>query len=48
MYNYISQLCRSNPTPCKSRCGTGKGEAMHRKYRRLELDGGQTYDCSAD
>jgi hypothetical protein len=25
-----------------------QGEAMHRKYKRLELGGGQAYDRSAD
>jgi hypothetical protein len=27
---------------------TGQGEAMHRKYKRLKLGGGQAYDCSVD
>jgi hypothetical protein len=26
----------------------GQGEARHGKYKRLKLDGGQAYDCSAD
>jgi hypothetical protein len=28
--------------------GIGQGEAMHRKYKRLKLGGGQAYDRSAD
>jgi hypothetical protein len=28
--------------------GIGQGKAMHRKYKRLKLGGGQAYDCSAD
>jgi hypothetical protein len=28
--------------------GIGQVEAMHRKYKRLKLGGGQTYDRSAD
>jgi hypothetical protein len=24
----------------------GQGEAQHRKYKKLKLGGGQTYDCS--
>jgi hypothetical protein len=27
---------------------TGQGEAMHRKYKRLELGGGQAHDRSAE
>jgi hypothetical protein len=26
----------------------GQGEARHRKYKGLELGGGQAYDCSGD
>jgi hypothetical protein len=28
--------------------GIGQGEARHRKYKRLKLGGGQTYDRSSD
>jgi hypothetical protein len=28
--------------------GIGQGEARHRKYKRLELGGGQTYVRSSD
>jgi hypothetical protein len=28
--------------------GTGQGEAMHRKYKRLKLGSGQAYDRSCD
>jgi hypothetical protein len=53
IYDYITKLCRTqaevilnivNPNVC----GIGLGEAMHRKYKRLKLGGGQAYDCSAD
>jgi hypothetical protein len=26
----------------------GRGEARHRKYKRLKLGGGQAYECSSD
>jgi hypothetical protein len=53
--DYKTKLCRTqaevilnhvcvNP----SVCGTGQREAMHRKYKRLKLGGGQAYDHSAD
>jgi hypothetical protein len=29
-------------------CGIGQGEARHRKYKRLKLDGGQAYNRSSD
>jgi hypothetical protein len=28
--------------------GIGQGQARHKKYKRLELGGGQAYDCSSD
>jgi hypothetical protein len=28
--------------------GIGQGEARHRKYKRLKLDGGQAYEGSSD
>jgi hypothetical protein len=28
--------------------GIGQGEARHRKYKRLKLDGGHAYDRSSD
>jgi hypothetical protein len=52
VYDCITKLCRTyaeitlnhgNPNIY----GTGKGEAMHRKYKRLKLGGGQAYDHSA-
>jgi hypothetical protein len=52
LYDYIIKLCRrqagvilnhENPNVC----ATGQGEARHRKYKRLKLGGGQTYDCSS-
>jgi hypothetical protein len=48
MYAYITKLCRTqtivilnyrNPIVR----GTGQGEAMHRKYKRLKLGGGQPF-----
>jgi hypothetical protein len=51
--DYITKLCRTqaelilnhvNPNVCN----IGQGEAKHRKYKRLELDGGQVEDRSAD
>jgi hypothetical protein len=53
VYDHITKLCRTqaevilnhgNP----SVRGIGQGEAMHRKYRRLKLGGGQAYGRSAD
>jgi hypothetical protein len=52
-YDYITELCRTqsvlnlnhvNPNVL----GTGQGEAMRKKYKRLKLGRGQAYDCSAD
>jgi hypothetical protein len=51
--DYITKLCRTqaevilnyvNPNVC----GIGQGEARHRKYKKLKLDGGKAYDHSAD
>jgi hypothetical protein len=53
VYHCVTKLCRTqveviltlrNPLVY----GTGQGEAMHRKYKRLKLGGGQAYDCSAN
>jgi hypothetical protein len=53
MYDYTIELCRTqaeiilnhvNPNVC----GIEQGEARHRKYKRLQLRGGQAYDRSAD
>jgi hypothetical protein len=40
---------RINPKPLNPNiCDMGQGEALHMKYRRLKLGGGQAYDRSAD
>jgi hypothetical protein len=52
-YDYTTKLCRvqaevilnhENPNIH----GIGQLEAMHGKYKRLNLGDGQAYDCSAD
>jgi hypothetical protein len=53
MYNYITKLCSQqaeviqNPDNEHVR-SIAQGEARHRKYKRLELGGGQAYDRSSD
>jgi hypothetical protein len=45
LYDYITKLCRTNhPNPNVRTIG--QGEVMHKKYIRLTLGGGQTYDHS--
>jgi hypothetical protein len=53
VYDYITILCRApaevilnhvNPNVC----GSGQGEARHRKYKRLNIYDGHAYDRSAD
>jgi hypothetical protein len=29
-------------------CNTGQGKTMNRNYKKLELGGGQAYECSSD
>jgi hypothetical protein len=53
VYDYITKLSRTQAEVILNHvnpdvCDTGQGEAMHRKYRRIKLGGGQTYDSSAD
>jgi hypothetical protein len=53
VYDYITKLCRTQAEVILNHvnpnvCGTGLGEARHRKYMRLELGGGQAYDRSAN
>jgi hypothetical protein len=53
VYDYITKLCRRQAEVIQiheneSVRGIGQGEARHRKYKRLELGGGQAYDCSSD
>jgi hypothetical protein len=53
VYDYITKFFRTqaevipnNRNPIVH--GIGQREATHRKYKRLELGGGQAYDRSAD
>jgi hypothetical protein len=53
VYNYTTKLCRQQAEVIQNHenanvCNIGQGEARHRKYKRLKLGGGQTYDCSSD
>jgi hypothetical protein len=50
---YVIKLCRTWAEVILKHvnlniCGTGHVEAMHRKYKRFQLGGGQVYDRSAD
>jgi hypothetical protein len=52
-YDCITKLCRKQAEVIVNQLnqnvhGIGQGEATHRKYKRLKLGGGQTYDRSAD
>jgi hypothetical protein len=53
VYDYKIKLCRTlaevilNHVDPNVR-GTGQGKAMHMKYKRPTLGGGQAYDCSAN
>jgi hypothetical protein len=49
VYDYITKLFRTQVEVILNHrnpnlLGTGQGEAMHRKYNRLKLGGGQAYD----
>jgi hypothetical protein len=53
VYDYTTKLCRTQAEVILNHRnpivhGTGQGEAVHRKYKRLKLGGGQAYDRSAD
>jgi hypothetical protein len=53
VYDYITKLCRTQAEVILNHRnpivrGTGQGEAMLRKYKRLKLGGGQAYGRSAD
>jgi hypothetical protein len=53
MYDYIIKLCRTQAEVILNYVnpnlrGIGQGEAMHRKYKRLKLGGGQAYDRLGD
>jgi hypothetical protein len=49
VYDYVGKLC-STPAEAILNCvnptvrGIGQGEAMHTKYKKLMLGGGQSYD----
>jgi hypothetical protein len=49
VYDYITKLCRQQADVIQNHDNEnvhaiGKGEATHRKYKRLKLGGGQAYD----
>jgi hypothetical protein len=53
VYDYITKLCRrqaeviqNHPNPNVR--AIRQGEAIHRKYKRLKLGGGQAYHRSSD
>jgi hypothetical protein len=53
VYDYITKLCwrqaeviQNHPNPNVR--AIGQGETIHRKYKRLELGGGQAYHRSSD
>jgi hypothetical protein len=53
VYDYITKLYRTQAEVILSHRNPivrtiGQGEAMHRKYKRLKLGGGQAYERSVD
>jgi hypothetical protein len=49
MYNYITKLCRQQVQVIQNHENAhikniGQGETLNRKYKRLKLGGGQTYN----
>jgi hypothetical protein len=53
VYDYITELCRQQAEAIQNHendhvRSIGQGEARRRKYKRLQLGGGQAYDCSGD
>jgi hypothetical protein len=53
IYDYITKLCRQHAEVIQNHENAnvrdiGKGEARHRKYKRLKPCGGQAYDRSSD
>jgi hypothetical protein len=53
VYGYITKLCRQQGEVIQNHDNEnvhyiGQGEVHRRKYKRLELGGGQAYDCSSD
>jgi hypothetical protein len=47
IWDHVTELCRQRAEVIQNR-GIGQGEARHRKYKRLKLEGGQAYDRSDD
>jgi hypothetical protein len=52
VYDYVTKLCRQQAEVIQNNenediRSVGLDEARHRKYRKLELDGGQVYDRSS-
>jgi hypothetical protein len=51
VYDYMTKLCRQQQAEVIQNHenehvrSIGQGEARHRKYKRLKLDGGEAYDC---
>jgi hypothetical protein len=53
IYDHITELSRQQAEVIQNHENAnvrniGQGEARHRKYKRLELGGGQAYDRSND
>jgi hypothetical protein len=53
MHDYITKLCRQQAQVIQHLenihvRNIRKGEARHRKYKKLKLGGGQAYDRSSD
>jgi hypothetical protein len=53
VYDYITKSCRQQAEVIQNHENAivryiGQGEALHRRYKRLELGGGHVYDCSSD
>jgi hypothetical protein len=51
LYDFVTTLCRRQAEVIRNHDNEnvrsiGKGEAQHRKYKRLQVAGGQTYDIS--
>jgi hypothetical protein len=53
VYDYITKLCWQQAEVTQNHDNKnvrtiGQGEALHRKYKRLKLSGGQAYNRSSD
>jgi hypothetical protein len=52
VYDYITKLCRKQAEVIRNHENEnvryiGQGEAQHRKYKGLKIDGGHLYGCSS-